>query len=115
MKGLIAISLLMLLVGCETGKSREWTMADKSLLLASTVATGADIYTTSRALEEPNVYEVNPIYGSDPSDGQIIATAVVLHAFVVIVAHYYPEVRKFLLGLKTTASGLAAWHNSTLY
>ena len=54
---------------------RPWTKGEKAVLIWSTLATAADAYTTTQALNNPNNCEMNPILGKYPSDGKVIAVA----------------------------------------
>ena len=51
------IIAVILLSGCS------WSKSDIAWGVASTLATGADFYTTSEFLENQNNYEMNPILG----------------------------------------------------
>ena len=60
MKNLIIISILIL-SGCA-----GWTKADKTLLVASMVASYADYHTTTRILDNGG-HECNPLMGEHPA------------------------------------------------
>ena len=116
MKKLLSILVgVLLLTSCAHVKDKSWDTTDKVLLVTSTLAVSADTYTTTRMLTNPNNYEMNPIMGKHPSDGRVIATMAVGHALVLLIAHYFPEYRKFLLGSKTMINTGLALQNRELY
>ena len=103
------IPLLLILSGCAS-----WTPAEKRWLGASWLATGADIYYTERALDNPGNHELNPFLGDHPSDTKLITYVITSQIGVTILAHFMPEWRKWLLGGKTVLNTGCAIHNSQL-
>ena len=105
------IIIAMLLVGCAT---RPWTIEEKVLLGASCLAMAADTYTTTRFLDNENNWEVNPILGRHPSDTKVITYMISSQAVAIILAHYFPKYRSWILGVKTGLNTVGAVNNSTL-
>jgi hypothetical protein len=105
--------LVVYLSGCATNP-KPWTNTEKALAVASILATGADAYTTTRMLDNPNNWEVNPIMGKHPSDGRVIATMAATQALFLVVCHYWEDARPWLLGAKTIFNTGLAIHNSKL-
>ena len=71
--------------GCCT--PRPWTLDEKILLGASCVAAAADAYTTTRALDNPNNWEINPVIGKRPSDSKVVITLGVSQILTIVLAH----------------------------
>jgi len=104
----IMLILLITLTGCSWSKSEiRWG-------LASCVATGADIHTTTRMLDNPNNYERNPIMGRHPSDATVISYMITSQILVLTIAHFVPEWRKWILGSKTAINFAWAINNTQL-
>lgn len=109
----IVICIMCLsIVSCAP--ARKWSTADKLFLAGSIASSAADYYTTKRALDNPNNYEMNPIYGKHPSDAQLIGTLAASQLIIGLIAHFFPKVRKPVLGLNIGVHGWAAYHNSQL-
>jgi hypothetical protein len=107
MKNLLLI-LIILLTGCS------WSKSDIAWGVASTLATGADFYTTSEFLENPSNYEMNPILGKHPSNSEVFMVLATSQIIVLTIAHFYPKLRPYLLSAKTAWNGGLAIHNSKL-
>ena len=100
--------LLILLTGCSWSKSEiRWG-------IASTIASGADAYTTVRMLDNPRNYECNPIMGKHPSDLTVISYMITSQALVLTIAHFMPKYRKWVLGGKTAVNLGCAINNTRL-
>lgn len=108
----IVIILLILTTGCATQKS--WTTLEKTLLLTSCLAAGADAYTTVRGLEE-GCLESNVFLGESPSTAQVVVFTGLFQIAVMVIAHYWPSSRNWLLGGKTLVNGGCAVWNSQQY
>ena len=102
------IIAVILLSGCS------WSKSDIAWGVASTLATGADFYTTSEFLENPNNYEMNPILGKHPSNSEVFMVLATSQIIVLTIAHFCPTLRPYILGGKTAISGGWAIHNSQL-
>ena len=100
--------IAIFLAGCAT--ARPWTTEEKVLLGASCLAVVADTYTTLDGLHSGNS-ETNPIMGEYPSDGQVIITMAATQVLTIIVAHYWSDFRKWILGMKTGINAGFAFHN----
>ncbi|MBU0977282.1 MAG: hypothetical protein KKD18_02605 [Nanoarchaeota archaeon] len=115
MKTLPIILLLIALTGCVT--PRPWTKAEKAMLIASCLATAADVFATDRAInngcEEIGVPKT--LLGKRPNTGKLIAFGGITQLGFCVIAHYWPDFRLWGLGFKTVANGAAAVSNSTQY
>ena len=86
MKNLTIIISILILTGCS------WSMQDRALLVASIGASYADYRTTTRILDEGG-YEMNPLIGKHPSDGELAVWMISSEVLVILLAHYYPKWR----------------------
>ena len=102
------IIVVVLISGCS------WSKSDIAWGVASTLATGADFYTTSKMLENPNNYEMNPILGKHPSNSEVFMVLATSQIIVLTIAHFCPTLRPYILGGKTAISGGWAIYNSRL-
>ena len=93
----ILIVGVILLAGCAT-TPRKWTTGEKVVLGWSLLATVADGYTTTQALNNPDNYEANPLLGKHPSDGKVFIFLGVSELIAVALAHWYPDVKFPLIG-----------------
>jgi len=100
---------ILLLSGCAS-----WTPQERILGGVSCLAAAADGYTTIRFLDNPNNWEMNPILGKHPSDTEVITYMMASQLAVLIIAHFCPKYRSWLLGGKTTVNLGFAIHNTTL-
>ena len=107
MKRLIVIAVI-LTSGCS------WSKFDTALGVTSTVATAADIYTTTQLLNNPGNYELNPILGKHPSDTKVIMVLATSQVITLVIAHFFPTIRPWLLGGKTVINTGWAIHNLQL-
>ena len=108
MKKYTPIILIILFSGCS------WSKSEISWGVASTLATGADFYTTSEMLENPNNYEMNPILGKHPSNSEIFMVLATGQVITLTIAHFFPKLRPYILGGKTAINCEWAIHNSQL-
>ena len=102
------IIAVILISGCS------WSKSDIAWGLASTLATAADGYITSEFLENPNNHEMNQILGKHPSNSEVFMVLATSQIIVLTIAHFYPKLRPYILGVKTAISGGWAIHNSQL-
>ena len=100
--------IILLLTGCAT--VRPWTTEEKVLLGVSCLATVADITTTLDMLDNGG-WEINPMMGEHPSDSQVVAIMATTQILTIIVAHYWPDFRKWILGIKTGVNTAFAFGN----
>ena len=99
MRYLIGIILLSSLVGCgHMPTPRPWTTGEKITLGWSVLASAADMYTTTQALNNPYNYEVNPIITKHPSNGRVIITLGLSQLIAVGISHWYPDLELPLIG-----------------
>lgn len=99
-----ATIICLVLVSCGT-TPRPWTRNEKIVLVTSVLATGANIYETDRALDR-GCYEVNPAIKWSPVIGMMLS-----EALVIVISHYYPDVRFPLLGGKAVINTGLAIHD----
>ena len=104
-----AIVLALMLTGCAS-----YTPADWAALSFAVAGSAADVYTTERALDNGG-YECNPVFGSDPSDGKLIAGKVLALLACVAVGELEPRWRPWLFGLLGVSGGAAAAMNRREY
>ena len=94
--------------------SCAWSTTDKTLLGASILATVADGYTTCRALDNPDNYEVNLLLGKHPSKEKVVIYLGITETLTIALAHIFPRLRPWLLGGKTLLNTACAINNSQL-
>ena len=102
------IIFVIFISGCS------WSKSDIAWGVASTLATGADVYTTSQFLENPSNYEMNPILGKHPSNSEVFVVLATSQIIVLTIAHFYPKLRPYILSGKTAINTSFAIHNSRL-
>ena len=83
------------------------------LLGVSCLATIADTVTTLDMLDEGN-WEINPMMGKHPTDGQVIITMGITQALTIVLAHWWDDFRSWILGVKTGINAGFAFHNMRL-
>ena len=108
MRHLTILLCLIFLSSCS------WSKGEIAWGIASTLATGADTYTTTRFLDNPDNYEMNPMLGKHPSDTEVITYMVTSQLLVLMVAHIFPEWRTWILGSKTAVNTGFAINNTQL-
>ena len=113
MKRIISLGLILaVLSGCSVKPKYSLDQLDKALLTTAVVAQIADGYTTMRALDNPDNYETNPLYGEHPSDGKIIAIKVVgIGATFWLAKDLPPTPRKWVLGFLSLLYGGVSFSN----
>jgi hypothetical protein len=92
---------------------RPWTKEEKILLAVSIVAAGADYYTTERCLDRGH-REMNPLIGKHPTDTELTLKASAGYFMFLLIAHYCPKLRPYLLGGQAFVNACFAAHNSTV-
>ena len=105
---IVTIILCLFLTSCS------WSKTDIIFGMASTLATGADTYTTERLLNNPDNHENNPMMNKHPSDTELVTYMLSAQLLTLIVAHIFPEWRTWILGSKTAVNTGFAIHNTTL-
>lgn len=103
--------LCVLLTGCAT---RPWTKQEKMLLGVSCIAAATDTYTTTQSLNNEYNWEVNPVLGKNPSDTEIITYMITSQIIAIVLAHYIPKYRNWILGIKTGLNTAGTINNLTL-
>lgn len=108
----IALAVVAFLTGCAT--PRPWTKTEKAVAGLFLLGKAADLYTTERALDDPNNYEINPILDKHPTD-----TGLMIYfpasAFITLgISHYIPGLRTPLLSFFAGVNFTLAWHNDGL-
>jgi len=116
-----AALIMFLLSGCATSgntgtweRPRTWTPTEKTVLVWSILAVGADILTTNNFLKNPDNFEINPYLTERPSRERVTVTLSATHIILIIIAHYNPAYRIKLLGSKAAINTGFAIHNSTM-
>ena len=95
----ILIIGLMLMAGCgHMSTPRPWTTGEKVMLGWSVLASAADYYTTTEALNNPDVYEANFFMGRHPSNGKVAIFIGVSELIAIAVSHWYPDIELPLIG-----------------
>ena len=113
-KLLTALLLASLLCGCShLPKPRPWTKDEKVMLTLSIGAVVADYYTTERMLDR-GYKEMNPLMGKYPTDTELTIKTGALYGAFLLIAHYWPQMRRFFLFSQTTAQTGFALQNSRL-
>ena len=105
------VLLFLLLTSCAI---RPWTKQEKILLGVSCLAATTDIYTTTRFLDNQHNWEINPILGRNPSDTEVITYMISSQIVTIILAHFIPKYRKWILGIKTGLNTTGTMNNLTL-
>ena len=108
-----AVACVMMITLSVSGCA-GWTPLHKTLAITSTLATAADAYTTTRFLDNPNNYEMNPVLGKHPSNAEVVSYLAFTQLVTLGIAHLWPEARPWILGGKTLINGSLALHNTTL-
>ena len=80
----------------------------------------ADIVTTKIALQRPNTYEANPLFGRRPSTERMILTEGILSLGLLasakgIQALGYPGIAKGIMIGSTIEEGVVSVHNATVH
>jgi hypothetical protein len=89
----IAFLMLISITGCT-----HFDRQEKLLLAGQYVALSADLYQTRRLIDDPNLYETNPIIGEDKNRATqfIVSQMILTH----VAAYFLPRKhRKTFLGL----------------
>ena len=109
---LAGVCALLLWSCCGCASHVAYTAADWAALTCAVVGSAADVYTTERCLDQNNGgRELNPVYGSDPSDGKLIAGKLVALAVCAAVGEWQPGWRVWMYGLLGgTGAMAAAWN-----
>lgn len=93
----VAFWIVMLPVWCKA-EPRPWSDDEKIMLVWSSAASLADIYTTNQFLKNPENWEVNPVLGHRPDPLAVISTLLITQAITVIIAHFVPDLELPLIG-----------------
>ena len=109
---LAAIVLAVMLTGCASHAA--YTPTDWAVLTCAVAGSSADVWTTEQALDGGG-YERNPVFGSDPSDGKLIAGKVVALLACVAMGELEPTWRVWMFGFLGGTGAAAAWHNEREY
>ncbi len=117
------ILILMLPASCRA-EPKPWSESEKIVLAWSILASVADMYTTTQAMNNPYNYEVNPIIGRHPSDGKVVLCLGISQVIAVAIAHWHPVIdfpligkvnmRHGFLGFKAVVNTACAINNSFL-
>jgi hypothetical protein len=116
------LTILLLLDGCSLApRARPWSKAEVGLAVVSTAAAGWN-YHESAGMLDRGCYEMNPVYGRHPSDGELLGGMAATQVLTLAIAHWYPvidlpifgecEFRAPLLVGKTVVNAGLAIHDS---
>jgi len=107
---------LFLFSSCATLKPhpRPWTKSEKIAAGYFILGHLADALTTERALDNPNIDEINPILGNHPSDSKVAIYFSFTGIAIFTISHFYPELRLPLLSVFGTVGFGYAIHNKRL-
>ena len=97
-----------------TAHPRAWTKTEKLSAVYFIVGHTLDGYTTEKMLNHGN-YETNPIMGRRPSDSTVAVYFSITGVAAVILAHFSPKARKWLLLSYGTLNGAMAIRNQDIY
>jgi hypothetical protein len=101
MKDVVLLLVLLLgLSGCTviSPHPKKWNASDKTVAAFFIVAHIANAFSTEAHQDYPELYyERNPILGRHPSDTEIGVYFSLSGICALLVAHWYPELRKPLL------------------
>ena len=98
-----------------TMNPRSWTIEEKTSALYFIAGQTFDTFTTERGLDNPDVRETNIIMGSRPSDETVIVYFSLTGIATVILAHFSPKIRKYLLFSGGTLGMTMGFRNQELY
>lgn len=113
MEKILLLITLLILTSCAT-TPRPWTRTEKLMLVASCIAAGADAYTTIEGINN-GCSETNVFISGQPSTGIVIAFTGILQVGFILKAHYWPDLRKWILGSKTFVNTGCAIRNANQY
>ena len=103
---IIILLLLQITCGSSEGaekdawltlKPRAWSTTEKINAFYFMIGQSIDAYSTERSLDNPNSYETNIIMGKHPSDKTIVVYFSLTGIATIILAHFSPKIRKYLL------------------
>jgi hypothetical protein len=108
---ILIISIVLLFSGCST--PQPWTTKNKAFAGVMLAGTAADLASTSYALSN-GARELNPLYGSHPSDSTLAISGVVAAGLCLAIAHFLdPRGRNWFLGIVGGGRLAAAVWNTT--
>jgi hypothetical protein len=107
MKLTLTLIILISLAGCSFKPLYPMDDTDKFLLTTAIGTVATDVYTTDRALDNPDNYEANSFaYGHDPSTERLIWTGCGRILLMGVIAYTMPpKARKCTLGFFTVLQG----------
>lgn len=111
--GVLVIGLLTC-ASCAYYNPKPWTQEEKVALGWSCLASAADMYTTTRFLDNEENWEINPILGKHPSDTEVYLVLGLSQVLTVVTAHCFPDLRVPLICGKAAVNTAFAMHNTTL-
>ena len=116
MKPLFIIMFLLSLASCAhfEPNPRPWTKHEKVALGWSCLASVADMYTTTKALNNPSNWERNSMLGRHPSDQEVVVFLSVTQLVTIGISHWFPDLRIPFLCVKGTVNTVNALGNTRL-
>ena len=107
---LFGMAVMFFTNGCASSP-RPWTKMEKTLLISSFLACGADIATTERA-QANGAHEANTIvYGDHASRSEMVIGMGISQGLIFAIGHYIPAARKPLFGISVVGHGAATVNN----
>jgi hypothetical protein len=100
-------------VSCA-GVQRNWTFGEKALGVVAVTGCLADNYTTKKGMDAGGYEETNIVLGEDPSDASLGLWTVGLLTGGLLLAHFVPEYRPWILAAWAALGWYGAWHNYDL-
>lgn len=115
-KLIILLICFFLCCSCATLKPhpRKWTKSEKVVAGYFVLGQLADVLTTEKMLDSPNIYETNFILGRHPSDSKIIIYFSIIGITLLTLSHFYSELRYPILSVFGTTGLGYAIHNKRL-
>ena len=92
-------------------RTKEWTTEQKTMLVASFLAAGADYVTTRKLLYGYGKRERNPLIGEHPSEVELAVKGWGSYGLMLLFIHFTPELRPIVLMGQTTMNTGFAIHN----
>ena len=112
----VCVLIVFLVSACASLKPhpRPWTKTEKQCAGFFVLGHVADAFSTEKMLDNPNLHETNPALSEHPSDSNVGIYFSVTGLAILIISHFYPELRKpSLIGIGSLGFVMAI-HNDRL-
>ena len=108
----VVLLFIITILSVSCAPKHKYTTMNKVMYAALIAGQTADVISTSNGLDKPGVYEMNKVYGSNPSDARLVMTKAVGITAITIIGHFStPNVRNVIYGFGALIGGGAAYHN----